>query len=198
MTKYRTILYAPFVPFIVIFCHIIETSDVADLHRLRDFIDSLQPTCAVSEGIEKLHRLFSVLYNVAMLYVEAKSKAAQQQDTDMAPIGNEFDVYLSALGFMPVDDASGLSAAGTHGGMTGATTSPTSAGGAEPAGAAVGGNGGGGGRFAAATGANHANAVAMQHQTNQLGDWFSGNRYMMGLLEEDLSQFHPNTWNSGV
>lgn len=128
-----------------------------------------------------------------MLYVEAKSKAAQQQDTDMAPIGNEFDVYLSALGFMPVDDASGLSAAAAHGGMAGATTSPTSAGGAEAAA-----SGSGGGRFAAATTANHANAVAMQHQTNQLGDWFSGNRYMMGLLEEDLSQFHPNTWNSGV
>lgn len=190
-TNRRTILYAPFVPFIVIFCHIIETSDAADLHRLRDFIDSLQPTCAVSEGIEKLHRLFSVLYNVAMLYVEAKSKA-QQQDTDMAPIGNEFDVYLSALGFMPVDDASGLSAGGaaaSHA-MSG-TTSPMNASGAEAS-----------GRFAAASAnanANdNANTMAMQHQTSQLGDWFSGNRYMMGLLEEDLSQFHPNTWNSGV
>lgn len=104
-----------------------------------------------------------------MLYVEAKSKA-QQQDTDMTPIGNEFDVYLSALGFMPVDDA----AAPQHG-LPG-TTSPT--------------NAQGSGRFATA---------AMQNQTSQLGDWFSGNRYMMGLLEEDLSQFHPNgPWNSGV
>jgi len=24
-------------------------------------------------------------------------------------------------------------------------------------------------------------------QTTQLGNWFSGNQYMMGLLEEDLS-----------
>lgn len=184
---HRTILYAPFVPFIVVFCHIIETSNVADLHRLRDFIDSLQPTCSVSEGIEKLHRLFSVLYNVAMLYVEAKSKASQQQDTDMTPIGNEFDVYLSALGFMPVDDHAG----GLHAGAAGAgpsagaplTASPTSA---------SGGGSGDGPRF------GHANAMAGQQQTSQLGDWFSGNRYMMGLLEEDLSQFHPNTWNSGV
>lgn len=197
---YRTILYAPFIPFIVIFCHIIETSDVADLHRLRDFIDSLQPTCAVSEGIEKLHRLFSVLYNVAMLYVEAKSKA-QQQDTDMAPIGNEFDMYLSALGFMPVDDTSGVPATAAAHGMAGTTTSPTNASGTDsggPGGAAgTAGAGGGAGRFATANTAN-ANAMAVQHQTNQLGDWFSGNRYMMGLLEEDLSQFHPNTWNSGV
>jgi hypothetical protein len=25
----------------------------------------------------------------------------------------------------------------------------------------------------------------------QLGNWFWGNQYMMGLLEEDLSQFNP-------
>lgn len=115
----------------------------------------------------------------------------------MTPIGNEFDVYLSALGFMPVDDptASGMSAgAGGGGGGPSAgagalTASPTSA-----TGAAGGGGGGGDGpRFPASA---NANAMAVQHQTNQLGDWFSGNRYMMGLLEEDLSQFHPN-WNSG-
>lgn len=26
----------------------------------------------------------------------------------------------------------------------------------------------------------------------QLGTWFSGNQYMMGLLEEDLSMFDPS------
>ncbi|KUI54247.1 hypothetical protein VP1G_01645 [Cytospora mali] len=185
-----TILYAPFVPFIVIFCHIIETSDVADLHRLRDFIASLEPTCAVSEGIEKLHRLFSVLHNVAMLYVEAKSKAnsSEPQDTDMAPIGNEFDVYLSALGFMPVDgDSAAMSAAAAAQAAGGAGAAlPTS-----PVSAAAGGDARAFGSTAT------ANAVAM-NQTSQLGDWFSGNRYMMGLLEEDLSQFQPNSWTSGV
>lgn len=29
-------------------------------------------------------------------------------------------------------------------------------------------------------------------QATQLGNWFSGNQYMMGLLEEDLVQFNPN------
>ncbi|KAJ4401589.1 hypothetical protein N0V82_010858, partial [Gnomoniopsis sp. IMI 355080] len=179
-----TILYAPFVPFIVIFCHIIETSDVADLHRLRNFIDSLQPTCAVSEGIEKLHRLFSVLYNVAMLYVEAKSKASgphSGQEMDMAPIGNEFDVYLSALGFMPVDEPGGGGGAGALPPPPPPLASPTGA--------------DGGGRFAASAMAVQQQQQQQQQQTNQLGDWFSGNRYMMGLLEEDLSQFHPNTWH---
>lgn len=177
---HRTILYAPFVPFIVIFCHIIETSDVADLQRLRDFIASLEPTCAVSEGIDKLHRLFSVLHSVAMLYVEAKSKAnsSEPQDTDMAPIGNEFDVYLSALGFMPVEGESAAlsAAAAAHAAGGPLSTSPVSA-------------GGDGRAFGSAAATN---------QTSQLGDWFSGNRYMMGLLEEDLSQFQPNSWTTGV
>jgi hypothetical protein len=152
---HRTILYAPFVPFIVIFCHIIETANVEDLNRLRDFIESLQSVCTVSEGVEKLHRLFQVLYNVASLYLEAKVQ--QQQDQDMTPIGNEFDVYLSALGLMPLDE-------NMSGGAVGIDAGPPAAG---------------------------------VNQTTQLGDWFSGNRHMMGLLEEDLSQFNPTTWTNG-
>lgn len=191
----RTILYAPFVPFIVIFCHIIETSNMADLQRLRDFIASLQPTCAVSEGVDKLHRLFSVLQNVATLYVEAKTKAnsSEPQDTDMAPIGNEFDVYLSALGFMPVDgDLSAAQAQAqvhqaqvhqAHAHAAAAAAAAAAAGGALPTSPVTAG---------APFGASPVNHAAAMHQTSQLGDWFSGNRYMMGLLEEDLSQFQPN------
>lgn len=170
---------------------------MADLQRLRDFIASLQPTCAVSEGVDKLHRLFSVLQNVATLYVEAKTKAnsSEPQDTDMAPIGNEFDVYLSALGFMPVDgdlsaaqaqaqvhhaqvqQAHAAAAAAAAAAASGALpTSPVTAG--------------------APFGASPVNHAVAMNQTSQLGDWFSGNRYMMGLLEEDLSQFQPNIWTN--
>ncbi|KAK2601331.1 hypothetical protein N8I77_010786 [Diaporthe amygdali] len=191
-----TILYAPFVPFIVIFCHIIETSNMADLQRLRDFIASLQPTCAVSEGVDKLHRLFSVLQNVATLYVEAKTKAnsSEPQDTDMAPIGNEFDVYLSALGFMPVDgDLSAAQAqaqvhqAQVHQAHAAAAAAAAAASGALPTSPVTAGS---------VFGASPVTNAAAMNQTSQLGDWFSGNRYMMGLLEEDLSQFQPNSWTN--
>jgi hypothetical protein len=93
-----TILYAPFIPFIVIFCLVIETSDHEDLRRLADFVKSLETACGVSSSVRKLHQLCQVLYNVAELYVEAK--ALEPVD----PAGNEFDLYLSQLGFMPVDD----------------------------------------------------------------------------------------------
>lgn len=32
-------------------------------------------------------------------------------------------------------------------------------------------------------------STAAMNQTMQLGNWFSGNQYMMGLLEEDLDIF---------
>ncbi|KAI1137536.1 fungal-specific transcription factor domain-containing protein [Hypoxylon sp. FL0543] len=140
-----TILYAPFIPFIVIFCLVIETSSADDLQRLADFVQSLEAAVDLSHSIGKLHQLCQVLYNVAQLYIEAK--AQQPVDRDMGPVGNEFNMYLSQLGFMPVDESMG-------------------------------------------------NFDVSMAQTTQLGDWFSGNNYVMGLLEEDLSGIDPSGWPS--
>lgn len=35
-------------------------------------------------------------------------------------------------------------------------------------------------------------STAEVSQAAQLSNWYSGNQYMMGLLEEDLLQFNPN------
>jgi len=96
----RTILYLPFVPVIVLFCHVIETSNLEDLQRLSDFADSLQPASNASKATEKFHRVCRVLYNVARLYTEAKA----QQDDEMNLVGNDIDMYLSQLGFIPQQD----------------------------------------------------------------------------------------------
>ncbi|KAK7425778.1 hypothetical protein QQZ08_007754 [Neonectria magnoliae] len=125
------ILYAPFVPFIVIFCHVIKWPNEADMQRLRDFIHSLQSSCATSEAITKLHQLCDVLYNVASSYIEAK---AQQQT---AAMGDDFDMYLSALGFAPLE---------------------------------------------------HDEVLDSAAQSSEIEDWYSGNRHMMELLEQGLSQ----------
>ncbi|KAI0425051.1 fungal-specific transcription factor domain protein [Xylaria sp. FL1042] len=106
-----TILYAPFIPFIVIFCLVIETSDREDLRLLDDFVRSLEPACDVSSSVRKLHQLCQVLYNVAELYVEAKAAEG---------VGSEFDAYLSQLGFMPVDvDGGGGGMMGVQPGLGG-------------------------------------------------------------------------------
>ena len=54
--------------------------------------------------------------DVARLYVEAKSQ--QQEDQAMIPIGDEFDMYLSQLGFIPNEDPGAMAASGDPSGAT--------------------------------------------------------------------------------
>jgi hypothetical protein len=96
------LLLTPFAPYFVLFCYVIETSSQEDLGILAQFVESLRSARDASETVEKLYRLCQVMYETAALYVEAKAK--QQQDGNMAPIGDEFQMYLSQLGLMPVDD----------------------------------------------------------------------------------------------
>ncbi|KYK58789.1 fungal specific transcription factor domain protein [Drechmeria coniospora] len=144
------LLLTPFAPFFVLFCYIIETSSLDDLRILQEFVASLDEVRDSSETIEKLYRLCRVMCDVAGLYVEAKSQ--QQEDQTMVPIGDEFEMYLSQLGFMSTEDQA-MSHAQNNGGPP-----PVN------------------GRVA------------------QIADWFSGNRNMMGLLEEDLSQIESYRW----
>ena len=144
---------------------------------MADFITSLEVAKDMSPSVGKLHHLCQVLYNVAILYMEAKAQrspvgattvsapittlaapaATADQDMSVPPaLGDEFDMYLSQLGFMPADLD-----------MVNADLPAD----------------------------DHTRSVA---QTAQLGDWFSGNNYMLGLLEGDLPGpnafgFQPDT-----
>ncbi|RAL09064.1 putative C6 transcription factor [Aspergillus homomorphus CBS 101889] len=171
-----TVLYAPFVPFVVLFCHTIATSSWEDLNRLEEFVLCVQPNCFLSEAIAKLYRLCQVLSNVARLYIEAKAQAQAREDRNLASVGQEFDVYLSALGLAP---------AAAHDGDAGWTSVPTTT-------AAAAGAGAGAVPGAIRSGNDGHYAEAPMPQTDQLGNWFSGNQHMMGLLEEDLSVFDPS------
>jgi hypothetical protein len=115
-------------------------------------VATLQPVVHMSRGIEKLHHLCKLLHRVAALYVEAKSSALRQddeEDRDMAMVGNDLDMYLSQLGFMPPPSAENtISGMESGDGMGSGAPGP-----AQPA------------------------------------DWFSGNRYIMGFMEEDLLDF---------
>jgi hypothetical protein len=146
--RFRAILLIPFAPFFVLFCHVIESSSVEDLNLLQAFVTSLIPAIPQSEPVEKLHRLCQVLSNVAALYVEAKAQLPADQN--MLPIGNEFDMYLSALGLMPMEGQMLSEAAGGDAPMSG--------------------------------------------QMSYLGDWFSGSRHMMDLLETDMPKFGTEDW----
>ncbi|OLN93247.1 putative transcriptional regulatory protein C11D3.07c 3 [Colletotrichum chlorophyti] len=71
------LLQSPFVPFIVLFCHIIETCNESDLGLLGSLIETLQSasTDSFSTGIKKETRLFKALYDVACSYLKLKSSS---------------------------------------------------------------------------------------------------------------------------
>ncbi|KAL1846197.1 putative pyridoxal kinase [Paecilomyces lecythidis] len=103
-----TLMHCPFTPFLVVFCQAIAVADLSDLKLLGEFVSSLQPVSEVSEATEKLYRLCQVFHRVAELYIDAKIKrnsnmhihqdASVSGTNTMYPV-NDFDPYLSALGF---------------------------------------------------------------------------------------------------
>lgn len=145
---HRTLMLVPFAPFFVIFCHVIETLSADDLGILEEFVASMEQLRDASQTIEKLYRVFQVMRDVAVVYVETKSE--QQRDQTMIPIRDEFDMYLSQLGLMSTEDQTMVdpNVQGQH----------------------------------------------VQQQASQMAGWFSGDRNMFGLIEEDLSQIDSNRW----
>ncbi|KAJ4186478.1 hypothetical protein NW755_007773 [Fusarium falciforme] len=101
---HRNLMLAPFAPFFVLFCHIVETLSGDDLGMLQEFVASLDLLRDASETAEKLCRIFQVFRDVAMVYVEAKSQ--RRDDQNDVPMGNQLDAYLSQLGFMPMEGQS--------------------------------------------------------------------------------------------
>lgn len=133
--------------------------------------------CAASEAVARLHRICQVLHNVASLCVRAKAQRQRDprsQDHDMAMVGNNIDMYLSQLGFMP-------QLGGGGGQQQQQQQHPPL-----PGMPQFGGEGGG---ELPPAGFDVGNA-------NELGNWFSGNTHILGLLEEDLSEFEPRMWSS--
>ncbi|KAL5318108.1 hypothetical protein ACEPPN_015213 [Leptodophora sp. 'Broadleaf-Isolate-01'] len=69
---------SPFVPYIILFCHVVETCNDGDLECLGAFIRSWQPRPpAFLVAYDKQLRLFSILYDVACNYVKMKSSTSQ-------------------------------------------------------------------------------------------------------------------------
>ncbi|THV74522.1 fungal-specific transcription factor domain-containing protein [Aureobasidium pullulans] len=91
-----TLLFAPFVPFIVVFCHVMETRDHADLARLEAFVNSIHAATTVSEPAAKMHRLFQVLHNIATRYLELGGMGYNHGKQSSVP---SMDTQLAALGF---------------------------------------------------------------------------------------------------
>ncbi|CAI7599131.1 unnamed protein product [Penicillium viridicatum] len=95
-----TILFTPFVPYIVIFCHTIETRNKEDLNRMYAFLKSIECACQHSNAIAKHHHLFGVLYSVALRYTELGLPSSPMAEEQLQ-LRSEVDAHLSALGLQP-------------------------------------------------------------------------------------------------
>lgn len=96
LTFVRTLLFAPFVPFIVLFCHVMETKDHADFARLEAFVSSIRTAQEISEPAAKMEHLFQVLYRIAARYIEI---GMQYPDGGTSSAPTDMDAQLAALGF---------------------------------------------------------------------------------------------------
>lgn len=90
----------PFTPFLVLFCHVIETGDLDDLNRMQIFVLSMEESCQDSGAIARHHRLFQVFYRVAERYTELMCSSTLLQE-DQRHLKNQVDLQLSALGLQP-------------------------------------------------------------------------------------------------
>ncbi|CAH0024442.1 unnamed protein product [Clonostachys rhizophaga] len=102
-----TLLFTPFTPLLIVFCHVFESLDPDDLHMLQNFTASLEPVRHMSESIDQLHSITTTLYNVASSYLRARTKATEGPEAQM--LDDSFTGYLNQLGLLPVPDEHYLS-----------------------------------------------------------------------------------------
>ena len=91
----RALLAAPFVPFIVLFCHAIETRDPSHLENLSAVVRALQILPRETPDIYgKQRRVFELMYSVACKYI-GESSSGQHQHQYGRPF---FGVLLAEAG----------------------------------------------------------------------------------------------------
>ena len=200
-----TVLYSPFTPLIVLFCHVIETASrlrrakaslveeeiTTDLAHLEAFAASLQPLISLSPAIARMHGLSRLLHQLAALYVQAKRAENDRQVTAASDagetsverigdmqidsvgwqgVGSDLDLYLSQLGFLPdPNSAIRLEATGPHS-VTEIQNANTG-------------------------GVDAVLDPSCNPVQPRLEEWFSGNTYVMGLVEDELFDFG---WDSSM
>lgn len=172
-----SLLQAPFTPFIVLFCNIITHCNEQDLITLSDFVISLDSARATSEGAERLYKVCHLFLLVAKHYLEAKRNEANAQRgsvnqdgfyvTNPPNTSNATTQQLDANGMNQFDPY--LSALGLL---------PNNPWSNIPS-----------GPYASTMGPNTFQGLDdnTMMQQNTVQEWFSGSRYIMGLMEDDIT-----------
>ncbi|KAL7619854.1 hypothetical protein AAE478_010399 [Parahypoxylon ruwenzoriense] len=93
------LIQTPFIPFIVVFCHVVETFDRSDLANLGALVETLElaSSSSYSSACVKQFRLFKAMYDVAVKYVEVGQRLTGSQSTVLR--GSDLSANLSAETF---------------------------------------------------------------------------------------------------
>ncbi|OAL20928.1 hypothetical protein AYO20_11455 [Fonsecaea nubica] len=97
-----TLLFFPFIPFFVLFCHVINTGEREDFTLLGTFVTSIGGA-SQHPALEGLHRLFQAFYVAAQNYLERKNEPTVQRAEDKE-LEAQLDSYLGTLGLRPLAD----------------------------------------------------------------------------------------------
>ncbi|KAJ0418637.1 hypothetical protein BJY00DRAFT_314788 [Aspergillus carlsbadensis] len=84
------LLLAPFMPFMILLCNIVEANDASDLESLRQLVDSLHLLAQHPRysSCNRQLRIFEALYNVVAKYIETKARA---QPADITAQSNHLE-----------------------------------------------------------------------------------------------------------
>ncbi|KAI1073611.1 hypothetical protein F5B20DRAFT_498875 [Whalleya microplaca] len=170
-----SLLQSPFIPVVILFCHVVETLDAADLKSLNTLVDSLQLTSPTfKKTYAKQLNLFKALFDVAQKYLELKAKGTSQ-----SCLGSDFEPPQTSVGpvFQPLHATPG------YPGLPSGPNASTA--GSDPSADQ---------HFAQMPLNSQNNGYTVQLQDNfcqpmdpqgmELGDWFNGYHQMFRLLEE--------------
>ncbi|KAJ5955969.1 hypothetical protein N7501_010248 [Penicillium viridicatum] len=190
----EVILLAPFMPFLVLFCNVIETSNSSDLDQLQQLVVSLQSMAQSPRysACSKQLRILKALYDVAAKYVEAKAKGQSGEMISDPFTDLNMDTYLNGntVWFGVDPDSPELFTAPDNWSLDGAQTlaAASSAGTTEDRGQQV--------MDQASSFQPRATMPAMQQQIPddfnmeldtpgvQLGSWFHQSHQIMRLLDD--------------
>ncbi|RSL45701.1 hypothetical protein CEP54_014167 [Fusarium duplospermum] len=77
-----SLLRSPFIPFTILFCHVIESSSASDLDALKRFIDASEASAYTARNAPTRNqlRLFQALYNVAVRFINLKQDSLSGED----------------------------------------------------------------------------------------------------------------------
>lgn len=106
----------PFIPFFVLFCHVVQTNDRDDLECLEKFVHSIEAASG-HYVLADHHRLLGAFLAAAQYHVDRKGGEGRTHHED-SDLEQKMESYLMTLGHYPRPDLDG-SFTGEPGGQDG-------------------------------------------------------------------------------